>query len=324
MLLSSSGSNLKSLYRAPLDCCELFTTGLAHKILVNSFFTCDTFVKTFSNLYRRGHQPEVLHPAVHIRSEGRRQHSRVASTGHHGKTQSHFFLSINRFERKKDLRLALRSYSKLRRDVFTADGYEFRLILAGGYDERLIENVEYFEELERECFELGIEAEVVLLPSISSSEKLSLLDRCLCVLYTPEDEHFGIVPLEAMAAAKPVLACNTGGPIETVVHGITGFLCAPNQEDYFSAMKKLSQDPTMADRMGLFAQWHVESKFGRNAFGSKLNSHLLSLSSAEKVPVKGLWYFYVSSWCFAIMSCFFIFPFIHGNFKTNQNCNLKW
>ena len=62
---------------------------------------------------------------------------------------SHFFLSINRFERKKDLRLTLRSYSKLRRDVFTADGYEFRLILAGGYDERLIENVEYFEELER-------------------------------------------------------------------------------------------------------------------------------------------------------------------------------
>ncbi|KAM1041810.1 hypothetical protein ACFX2C_030940 [Malus domestica] len=43
-----------------------------------------------------------------------------------------------------------------------------------------------------------------------------------------QDEHFGIVPLEAMAAHKPVILCNSGGPVETVKNGETGFLCDCN------------------------------------------------------------------------------------------------
>ncbi|TXH61693.1 MAG: glycosyltransferase, partial [Thiothrix sp.] len=31
-------------------------------------------------------------------------------------------------------------------------------------------------------------------------------------LYTPEKEHFGIVPIEAMFNNAPVIACNSGGP----------------------------------------------------------------------------------------------------------------
>lgn len=39
-----------------------------------------------------------------------------------------------------------------------------------------------------------------------------LLQNCLAVLYTPEREHFGIVPVEAMYNEAPVIACNSGGP----------------------------------------------------------------------------------------------------------------
>jgi alpha-1,3/alpha-1,6-mannosyltransferase len=48
-----------------------------------------------------------------------------------------------------------------------------------------------------------------------------------------QDEHFGIVPLEAMAARRPVIACDSGGPTESVDHQVTGrdrflvFLCFP-------------------------------------------------------------------------------------------------
>jgi alpha-1,3/alpha-1,6-mannosyltransferase len=48
-----------------------------------------------------------------------------------------------------------------------------------------------------------------------------------------QDEHFGIVPLEAMAARLPVIACDSGGPTESVDHQVTGrdrflvFLCLP-------------------------------------------------------------------------------------------------
>lgn len=32
-----------------------------------------------------------------------------------------------------------------------------------------------------------------------------------------QNEHFGIVPLEGMAAGRAVIACNSGGPLESIV-----------------------------------------------------------------------------------------------------------
>eukprot|EP00955_Chlamydomonas_euryale_P011176 120591-Chlamydomonas_euryale.AAC.1 len=59
-------------------------------------------------------------------------------------------------------------------------------------------------------------------------QRALLLAACSVVLYTPQNEHFGIVPLEAMAAGRPVVACASGGPLESVLHGETGMLCQPD------------------------------------------------------------------------------------------------
>ena len=55
-------------------------------------------------------------------------------------------VSLNRYERKKDLALAIRALEQLREGG--GDARRLRLVLAGGWDPRLRENVEYFEELE--------------------------------------------------------------------------------------------------------------------------------------------------------------------------------
>jgi alpha-1,3/alpha-1,6-mannosyltransferase len=64
MLLAKRDSWSRRLYRSPLDLLEQLTTGMAHKILVNSEYTRKTFARTFKPLYRIGLHPAILYPAV--------------------------------------------------------------------------------------------------------------------------------------------------------------------------------------------------------------------------------------------------------------------
>lgn len=56
---------------------------------------------------------------------------------------------MNRYERKKGVETAILGFSKLR-NRFGPNVYEklsLRLVICGGYDPRLPENVQYFDEL---------------------------------------------------------------------------------------------------------------------------------------------------------------------------------
>jgi alpha-1,3/alpha-1,6-mannosyltransferase len=59
------------------------------------------------------------------------------------------------------------------------------------------------------------------------------------LLYTPASEHLGIVPLEAMAAGLPVLACDSGGPLETVDDPTTGRLRPPDAATWAAALEEM-------------------------------------------------------------------------------------
>ena len=77
-----------------------------------------------------------------------------------------------------------------------------------------------------------------LLKSCSNEVKVNFLRRSTALLYTPSNEHFGIVPLESMFLECPVVAVNSGGPLETVVDGETGFLCDPEPSEFAKSMKR--------------------------------------------------------------------------------------
>jgi len=49
-----------------------------------------------------------------------------------------------------------------------------------------------------------------------------LYSQCDSVIYTPPNEHFGIVPIEALEQRRPVIVIDSGGPSETVIEGVTG------------------------------------------------------------------------------------------------------
>lgn len=49
------------------------------------------------------------------------------------------------------------------------------------------------------------------------------LARCRALIF-PGEEDFGIVPVEAMASGRPVIAYGRGGALDTVIDGETGLL----------------------------------------------------------------------------------------------------
>ena len=119
---------------------------------------------------------------------------------------------------------------------------------------------------------------VTLRRNVTDGERSELLASCAAVVYTPSDEHFGIVPLEAMAAGRPVIAVCSGGPCETVIHGSTGWLCQPSASAFaaaFDKVRRLARTDGGAGlrAMGDAARRHVEASFSLDAFGAKLEAH---------------------------------------------------
>ena len=93
-----------------------------------------------------------------------------------------------------------------------------------GYDDKLRENIEHYQELEKIVSDLGLQNHVIFKRNITNVERLSLLRKAKAVLYTPSMEHFGIVPVETMYLKTPVIAINNGGPMESVENNVTGYL----------------------------------------------------------------------------------------------------
>jgi glycosyltransferase involved in cell wall biosynthesis len=62
---------------------------------------------------------------------------------------------------------------------------------------------------------------ITIVPRLSFDELRQAYASCRALVFTPE-EDFGIVPVEAMASGRPVLAYGRGGVLDTVEPGRTG------------------------------------------------------------------------------------------------------
>lgn len=279
-LLTQRKSLIKRIYRAPLDYVEELTTGMADCVLVNSHFTESVFRSTFKRL--DSVPLKVLYPTVNFSSFDRPVEGDL-SNFIKLKDVATVFLSINRFERKKNLNLALEAIAALQSKMLRANVQRtVHLIVCGGYDERVVENVEHYQELYKLAVELQIEDKVTLMKSPTDSQKQHLLHSCTAVLYTPEREHFGIVPLEAMYMKRPVIAVNSGGPLETIADNETGFLCNPDPNEFADAMLKFVHDRSLAREMGISGHHRVKEKFSYQNFKNQLNTIVNKLCHPSK------------------------------------------
>ncbi|MDR1988916.1 MAG: glycosyltransferase [Acidobacteriaceae bacterium] len=129
---------------------------------------------------------------------------------------------------------------------------------------------------ERESLQRQAPAGTTFLGRRSNDDILALY-RTASVVLLPGEEDFGIVPLEAQACGRPVVALGKGGAVETVIDGVTGRLVDEPSVDAFAAA--ITDTLTASfDRRAIRA--HAE-RFGRERFGDEIETALRATAAAS-------------------------------------------
>lgn len=125
----------------------------------------------------------------------------------------------------------------------------------------------------------------MFLLSVPGAFKSTLLRNAKLLVYTPTNEHFGIVPVEAMHEGVPVLAANTGGPLETVVEGQTGWLRDVKKVDQWTdVMRKVLVElsPSEIETLGRNGKNRVNSEFSRTTMARRFERVLGEISNSKR------------------------------------------
>jgi glycosyltransferase involved in cell wall biosynthesis len=140
-----------------------------------------------------------------------------------------FWLSVGTIEPRKNHKLLLQAYAKLKEASISSNKELFPLVLSGGMGWMM-------HDFETCLAELNLTNDVVWLGYTDEQELQWLYQHCYCFLYPSLFEGFGLPVLEAMTCGAPVITSNTSSIPE--ITGDTALLVDPtNMEMLFDAMK---------------------------------------------------------------------------------------
>jgi D-inositol-3-phosphate glycosyltransferase len=115
----------------------------------------------------------------------------------------------------------------------------------------------------RECVDrAGVAERVHLVGPVARPDVPALLRSADAVVCVPWYEPFGIVPLEAMACGRPVVASAVGGIQDTVVDRVTGLLVPPRRPDALAgALRHLLASATRGLAYGIAGRDRVLARY---------------------------------------------------------------
>lgn len=106
---------------------------------------------------------------------------------------------------------------------------------------------------------------------VSDRKLAELYSECRALIF-PALEDFGIVPLEAMASGRPVIAYRAGGATETVIEGKTGiFFDEQTPEAIIKAVKRFQTQSSKFDPRQIRAH---ALQFDKSVFKQKFNDYV--------------------------------------------------
>lgn len=128
-------------------------------------------------------------------------------------------------------------------------------------------------ELKEQSRRLGLDGRITFLGRISEEEKAAHYHACdvFCMPSVAHAEAFGLVQLEAMACAKPVVCCELGnGTTYVNRHGVTGWVVPPQDPQALAgALETLLGDAELRARLGQAGRQRAIKAFSQAAMVEK-------------------------------------------------------
>jgi len=126
-----------------------------------------------------------------------------------------YYLIVSRLKPYKRIEMAVEAFNQM--------GKPLKIIGGGDFEKKL-------KSLAGDSIEF--------LGRVDDEELARYYSRCRALIF-PGEEDFGIVPVEAMASGRPVIAYGRAGALETVLDGKTGiFFNEPKPDSIAEAVKK--------------------------------------------------------------------------------------
>jgi glycosyltransferase involved in cell wall biosynthesis len=177
-------------------------------------------------------------------------------------------LSVGALEPHKGFDFLVRSISRL------PGSSRPKLVIAGNTDEAGVG-----ADLKRLATATGVDLSIAV--RTSERDLVRLYQGARVFAYSPHQEPFGLAVLEAMACGLPVVAVQEGGPLESVVDGVTGALVPRDEEAFAEALGRVLNNRQLATDMGLEGRRVAEERWSWEAAATRIEHHLAALAPVD-------------------------------------------
>jgi glycosyltransferase involved in cell wall biosynthesis len=124
---------------------------------------------------------------------------------------------------------------------------------------------------------------VTYLPSVDDELRDSLLTGCTVLCVPSSRESFGLVLVEAWNAGKPVIGGPAAATRELITEGVDGWSVPQDASVVADRLRRLLDDPALAQRMGASGKQNVNARFAWPAI-ARAHLEIYSRLLAERVP----------------------------------------
>lgn len=228
----------------------------------------------------------IVYPGVSVAEKPQPAERISAFRERHGLTGKKVLLSVGRLTTRKGLREFVEQAMPI---IVQAEPDSVLVVIGEAPKNSLGASTQSVESIQAQAKQSGVAEHIRFLGVITDQSLLATAYEAadlhvFPVRHIPDDpEGFGMVAIEAAAHGLPTVAFSTGGIIDAVRHGDSGYLAETNNYTELSQHAlELLQNPMAIEHIQDFAQGFAWENFGLSVYKSLIESNMKRTSDGQE------------------------------------------